>query len=60
MGNRCKKEGCLNEALLGNKYCNYHEAKRQEKIKKINKGVKGLVTIALSVIVKEFGRDFFE
>lgn len=58
MGNKCKKEGCLNEALIGNKYCNYHEAKRQQKIKEIVK--LGKEAIALSLTISLGYKKFFK
>lgn len=54
----CKKKGCNNEVLNGNKYCNYHQSKKEEIKKTIVKssGTIAAFTIAVALKIKNIKR----
>lgn len=48
----CKRKECKNQALNGEKYCNYHQSKKEERNRNIGSGV----LIVASVIVTAFSK----
>ncbi len=52
MINKCKKKGCNNEALNGEKFCNFHQSKREDTKKIFIGGVSALATCVIAVVNK--------
>ena len=53
MTNNCKKKGCKNEALNGDKYCNYHQSKKEDTKRMFINGASVLGSIALAAVLKK-------
>lgn len=50
----CKKKGCKNPSSNGRKYCNYHQAKKDERNKMIANGVMAFGVFTLGLAKKKF------